>query len=753
MMRRHMELLPDCRFSVSSYGIAAGYAGWLLRSLGAPVEHRSALDPEGIGAFLGQGATFAADPFLSGEPGGTLITDAPVSKPTEALLRELARDRRVIWVTPWGLGNEWSELPASDLALYAAGGWMSAVGEPAREPLAPPGGQCRFVAGLFAAIAALEPVANPAAAAPGLVDVPVIEAVAATLIYDSVGFQYYGHVRGRSGARYSFNQPTIATLPCNDGHIGMHIALHPQWVTLANLIGHPEIVHDPRFEKLIDRSANTGPLDAEYILPWLARRTRWEVYHELQAARIPSSALPDMAEVLASPQLNARGAFDMVTTPSGRDYRVPGAPVRVNAEAGPEPTPAREPGGPWRPGALRVIDFSMGWAGPMVTFNLASMGADVIKVESHAHFDWWRGSRPPGDGDGLALHERSHVFNSTNRGKRGISLDLTTARGRAIALDLIAGADVMVENYAAGVIEKLGLTWATVSERNPRLIMLRQPGFGATGPESHYVVFGNTIEGMSGLSSLVGYEGGPPTMLSNALGDPVSGLGGTIAVLAALNARTVDGKGRMLECAQLEGFLPMVSEALISWQRTGEMPRRLGNRRPGHEPSGAFAAGDGRWFAVDVESDEHWARLATSLGDPATDARYATVAGRESHREVLSRLLEDWLQRAGLEAAIEACRSAGIPASPVLHEGDVLAIEPLVASGFWQGMDREPIGFHLYPTVAYHRDGARPLTPTPAPHLGEHTDEVLAALGYPVEERELLAASGVTGPVPAAVSG
>lgn len=744
MMRRHMELLSDRRFRVSSYGLAAAYAGWLIDSLGGEVEHVSALDPEGIGAFLAPSAMRSSAPQLNAQPDQTLITDCPVTAENRERITSLARDRRVIWITPWGLQSDWAERPDSDLALYAASGWMASVGDPDREPLAPPDGQCRFVTGLFAAIAALEPAANPTAAAAGLIDVPVIEALVATLIYDPVSFQYYGQIRGRAGNRFSKAQPTLATLACKDGYIGLHAALHGQWVALANLIGRPEMATDPRFEKLADRAGNTGPMDAEFLLPWLAERTRWEAYHELQAARIPSSGHPDMAELLASPQLEARSSFDTVTTPSGRSLKVPAAPVRVRAEAGPAAAPARV--APWRDGALRVVDFSMGWAGPMVTFNLASMGADVIKVESHTHFDWWRGSRPPGDNDNLGLHERSHVFNTTNRGKRGIALDLTTDKGREIALDLIATADVMVENYAHGVIEKLGLTWEAVSQRNPALIMLRQPGFGSYGPESGYVVFGNTIEGMSGLSSLLGYEGGPPTMLSNACGDPVSGLGGTVAVLAALEGRARDGKGRLLECAQLEGFLPMVSEALIRYQESGEVPARRGNLRLGHEPSGCFALGDDRWLVIDVQTDEQWSALADATGNSALQARgFQTSEGRAAQRREILQAVQEWVTSAQESGVAAACETAGVPCSRVLNESEVLGLEPLIASGFWHGMEREPVGFHLYPTVPYSREGVHPMTEVPAPYVGQHSDEVLEALGYTYDARSELINAGVTG--------
>src|SRR5690606_14301816 len=186
---------------------------------------------------------------------------------------------------------------------------------------------------------------------------------------------------------------------------------------------------------------------------------------------------------LASPQLQARKSWREVTTPAGKRFRVPGTPFRWR-DGSPSGKTTLPDDGPWRPGALRVVDLSMGWAGPLAGHVLAALGADVIKVESHTHFDWWRGSRPPGDGAGLQLHERSHVFNAVNRGKRGITVNLATPAGNQLARDLIRGADVVIENFGAGIIEKLGLTYEALSADNPGLIMLRQPGFGSDGPEA-----------------------------------------------------------------------------------------------------------------------------------------------------------------------------------------------------------------------------------------------------------------------------
>jgi crotonobetainyl-CoA:carnitine CoA-transferase CaiB-like acyl-CoA transferase len=481
---------------------------------------------------------------------------------------------------------------------------------------------------------------------------------------------------------------------------------------------------------------------------WLGQRTRWEAYHALQRAGIPASGHPTLDEVLASPQLAARDYWRTVRTPSGRELRVPGAPARVVATAGPVAHGARQDDA-WKPGALRVVDLSMGWAGPLVSNVLAFFGADTIKVESHKRFDWWRGSRPPGDDPTVALHERSHVFNAVNRGKRGLTLDLTTPRGRELALELIDTADVVVENFSAGVIEKLGLTYETLSARNPRLVMLRQPAWGSTGPESNYFAFGNTIEGMSGLTALMGYEGGAPTMLSNAFGDPVSGLSGLVAVLAALHARERDGRGRCIEAAQLESFLPMVAQELIDYQRTGELAPRRGNARDGIAPCAAFrCAGEDRWLVIDVRSDDEWQRLATLIGEPwALDAALRTSAGRWQRRAELESQLGAWTagqERDELDARLAA---AGISVSPVRTEPDVLA--SAMAATFFEPQEREYVGLHLYPGLPMSTAAGRLPAGVPAPTLGEHNDEILAAMGVGAEGRDALREEGIIGERPA----
>ena len=725
-----MDLLGGRPVSVASYGVSAAYAGWLLRQYGAEVLHTSALDPEGLGSFLAEGATFEPKPPLVTPQGTMLITDAPVTPANRATLEAIAGGSRVIWITPWGLDTPWETRPATDLAIVAAGGWMFAVGDPDREPIGPPGSQPSFVAGLYATIEALGGEQGS-----GLSVVSRIEATAATSIYDAVAFQYLGLLRGRAGNRFASTQPTLVTLPCRDGYLGIHAALYHQWVGLCHAIGHPEMLEDERLSDPLQRMQNTDLLDS-YLVPWLAERGRWEAYHELQAARIPCAPIPSAEEVLGSPQLAAREAFRTVVSPSGRSLRVPGPPARVAAVA-PSPRSGGPGGGPWRPGALRVVDLSNGWAGPLVSTVLACYGADVIKVESFRHFDWWRGSRPPGDDPEFELAERSHVFNTVNRGKRGLALDLANPAGNAMVRRLLATADVVIENFTAGVCEKLGLGYESLAAENPGLIMLRQPGHGSTGPEASYVAFGNTIEAMSGLSSVVGYEGGRPYQLSNALGDPVSGLNGAVAVLAAVEGRQCDGRGRCIEAAQLEGFLPFTSEELIACQLTGVVPGRRGNARVGAAMAGVFAvSGEDTWVALEA--------------DRPSLARFAETAGIAADASAVTQ----WLSTRERDEAVTALAAAGIAAAPVNHAADLLLAEPLGGTGFWVGEERDVVGFHLYPSHPVVDGGTRRDAGCPAPRLDQHTGEILTGLGCTSSDIADFRVAGGTGrPATVAVAG
>jgi crotonobetainyl-CoA:carnitine CoA-transferase CaiB-like acyl-CoA transferase len=224
-------------------------------------------------------------------------------------------------------------------------------------------------------------------------------------------------------------------------------------------------------------------------------------------------------------------------------------------------------------GKIRVLDLSMGWAGPLAAQLLAEMGAEVIKVEDTHYIDWWRGSLSMGPPE-LQVHERAPTFNSANRGKLGVTLDLGNPRGIEIVKRLASISDVLIENYSPGVMARFGVDWDALTPLNERLVMLSMPSFGYGGPETNSRGYGNTVEAMAGVTTLNRYhDAEQPYTLSNALGDPVSGITGAFAVLAALHERQRTGRGQWIELAQVEAAIPLLAEPIIDLQLTAAAPR------------------------------------------------------------------------------------------------------------------------------------------------------------------------------------
>ncbi len=401
---------------------------------------------------------------------------------------------------------------------------------------------------------------------------------------------------------------------------------------------------------------------------------------------------------------------------------------------------------------LRVVDLSMGWAGPLVGAMLTEMGAEVIKIEDTRHFDWWRGSLSMGPPEEHPI-ERSAVFNTVNRGKLGVTLNLADPRGVEVLKRLAVTADVLIENYSAGVMERLGLSYRVLSELNPRLVMISMPSFGAEGPERDARGYGNTVEAMAGVTGLTGYhDGGQPYTLSNALGDPVGGLNGMFAVMVALHERERTGRGQWIELAQVEAAIPLMAEALLDYQLNGKIPPPRGNRHPRYAPHGIYrCAGEDNWIAVGVESEAQWRALLGALGleELAADPRFATAEARKRNEDALDDALSRAFGSREVEEIARRLIGAGVPAGQVNSAPAVMADEQIQARGFFVPVERAVVGTHLYPG-AVARFSQTPLeTDRPAPLLGEHNETVLReVLGMSDAEIEALERAGIIGTRP-----
>lgn len=389
---------------------------------------------------------------------------------------------------------------------------------------------------------------------------------------------------------------------------------------------------------------------------------------------------------------------------------------------------------------VRVADFSHVFAGPYCTLALADLGAEVIKIEP-PHGDASRGYTPP-DVDG-----ESPSFLCMNRNKKGIVLDLGKERGRRIAREIVRKADVVVENFATGVMNRLGLDYTSLAEENPRLIYCSISAYGRTGPFAERAGYDPVIQAESGLMALNGDPDGPPYRSGVAFVDLCTGMFATQAILAALVARGVSGRGQFIDVPLFDSAVYLAGYHMMNYLASGEHPGRLGNASTVVAPMGLYRTRDGQMFLT-VAGDGVWRKLVQAMGEPEELLRpeYATNRDRVQQMASLNDALQALFARAPLSHWVELFRKAGVPAGPVRTISE--AAESPEARG------RGIIGKAPHATAGEVPNVRAPMTmwatplvaATGAPVLGEHTRSVLTELlGYPPELLAELEADGVLG--------
>ena len=393
---------------------------------------------------------------------------------------------------------------------------------------------------------------------------------------------------------------------------------------------------------------------------------------------------------------------------------------------------------------IRIADFTWVWAGPHCTLQLAHLGAEVIRVESS--------TRPcvtrmlPPFADFKAGPNRSGYFNQYNQGKRSITLDLKRPDGREIARRLCAASDVVVENFAAGVMDRMGLGYEHLRQASPKLIMISLSGYGASGPDHDKVSYGPAQVPLSGLSSLTGYRGHPPMHVGVSYGDPTGGLHGAVAVLAALLHRARTGVGQYIDLSQWETSIAVLGDAILAQAFSGRAPQRDGNRVPHMAPHGVFrAAGDDRWIAITVEDDAAWVRLAALMGPPelASDPRFVTLEARKANEDALEALVTSWTSGETPEALTPRLQAAGVPAFVAATNADVAGSPHLEASGAFTRFEHPQVGVRQHLGAPWRLSASPAGVKTAAPCIGADTDEVLGTVcGYAADEIARLREAG-----------
>ena len=409
---------------------------------------------------------------------------------------------------------------------------------------------------------------------------------------------------------------------------------------------------------------------------------------------------------------------------------------------------------------LRVLDLTQVAVGPYATMLLGFMGAEVIKVESCTRMDISRGHAHPTPGEGLypggepgeRPWDRTGHYVHRNTNKLSLTLELTAPRGKELFLQLVRCCDVLVENYRASVMDRLGLGYAVLAQANPQLIYVKISSQGATGPERDYGSLGSTLEQTAGLASITGYSDGNPLMTNETYPDPVVGMLAVGALMAALRLRRRSGQGTFVDLSQREVTVALLGEHVLDYSLSGRVAQPLGNRHPVRVPQGVYRClGDDRWVAISVGSEAEWHGLCQAMGQPHLlhDPRFSTALERRQHQDALDQLLSAWTQERQHYQVMHLLQAHGVPAGAVLTGSDTLADPHLAARGFWDVVDHPEVGPYKQVTTPWHLSQSPRRITQPSPSLGAHNHSVLGELlGLTVQEIAALEKAGIIGTQP-----
>lgn len=641
-------------------------------------------------------------------------------------------------LTPFGQDGPYRDFLAEDITLYAMSGAMNQTGHGAREPLNAQPRIARLSAGLNAYVACFMALLRRERYGEGeVIDVSMHEAAMENLEVALADFLQTQKIARRNDDNHAL--VPWRTYPCKDGTATVIGGPVRNWLKAATMFGQDKLL-EPPLDGLIGRIEHREAFEA-LLKPWLAQRTREEVFHAGQEQGLAWGYVASVTEALAFPQFAERGFFVEHENAQLGTHRMPGAPYRGAAchwkdlPAPDEPESFPHCAGLWEKGhqvwrrlkdkpdkkpplaGIRILDFTHDWAGPHTTRLLADYGADVIKVEYPKRLDIARGARK-------ALINEHPRFWTLHRGKRSVTLDLKDPGHLHLCEQLVRETDVVIENSRPGVMARKGFWWDRLRSLNPKIIRLSMSGYGQDGPIERYAGYGGGLEGLSGLQSLTAYDADGPRYRVREM-DVLNSIVPAGAVVAALWHRKLTGEGQFIDFSELEGCAWYIGEFFVQASREGRDPEVLGNRHRRFAPQGCYAcAGLDRWIVLSIRSDEEWRRLADRIGGAARDARLGSVEQRRAAHAELDHLIGAWTATRDAKELMHELQTLGIAAGQTCNAADLAADPHLAARGwFWD----TPQG--RYPGVPFRfRDGGA-IWRGRGPNLGEHNAEIFAACG------------------------
>jgi len=677
----------------------------------------------------------------------------------------------VVSVTPHGRGGPRRDDLACDLTIFHGAGPGHAVpglvsDPPTMAPLRLGSHQGSFVGGLVAAINVCAALLARDRSGPGVLvsaDVSCHEALANSYRQSLGTFAYYGGGTNRDLARGrgAGGMADHRNLPCRDGYVTILWGGVQQWDSLKGMLGSPPWMDDPDFATPALRYRNWARI-VPHLEEWAADLDKEHLLYLCQGWRIPCAPVNGGADLIASEALASRDFWQQAIV-GGREIPLPGLPGRGvrSAASDTQPPDTQSAGSPARAPSdsqqeilpvlplegVRVVDFTHFVAGPHCTLWLASLGAEVMKIESPKRPDAFRLSQLKANIEPTL--NNSAIFATTNLMKRSCCIDIATPEGRELCHGLVAASDVVVANFRPGILEQFGLDYPALGAINPGLVMAVITGYGYTGELAAFQALGPNIHAFSGLSAATGYPGGPPEQLFGTYADVIAGQVAVLSILAALYRRRASGLGEYLDIAMSEAMISVAPQAVLAAAQAGAEVQRRGNEEPGTAPHGCYpCAGDDRWIAIAAFGDDQFGRLLgiLDLGPLRDDPRFTSAGLRWANRRTLDDLIAAATAFRDAGDLARELQQAGVAATPVRTAEDILADPQLLAAEFLGPVTHTELGTAVLPKMPWRItvDGVSERPIGPAPDFGHDTQQILQSLlGVTDEQWGGLRESGV----------
>jgi crotonobetainyl-CoA:carnitine CoA-transferase CaiB-like acyl-CoA transferase len=646
-------------------------------------------------------------------------------------------------VTNFGQTGPYAAYAATDLVIHAMSGVMQISGRVDREPLKHGLQQALFCAGLNAAYSTLAArLAVLASGGPGEhVDVSIHAVLASEHTANSPLYAMLGAVQGRRAvAQDPFAGEPI---PTGKGYLSLQDGGGVPFAEFADLLGIPAL--GDRFLTRAARVRN-APEVRKLIEDAVADKDAKDLFLAGAKRRLLTGFVQTADDLLACPHLEEREFWAELDHPVTGSYRFPGELVKLSktpltirrrapllgehndevlaselgfsaaeiaamqirpqtarprAARSVDATPAASPRAPRSTlplAGVRVLDLSTVLAIPYCGGILTDLGAEVIKIEAPNRLDTMRTNdwltREAGPGDDP--WNRSGGFHTLNRGKRSFVLNLAEERGREVFRKLVAVSDVVINNYTPRVLRNWGLSYEELVKIRPDLILLSNTGYGSSGPWSSFPTQGTVLENTMGITAYTGYRGDKPWKVGQSYPDFITCWTGLLALMAAVLHRNATGNGQSIDMGMYQIGVALMPEPILALQVKGEVWERIGNEDRTHVPSNVYpAAGDDKWLALSVTSDEQWAAFAQVIGRPelARDERFREESQRRTRREEIDTIVRNWAAEHDAWDATRALQAAGVAAGPVLNNRDLLLDPHLRANRFYEYVEHwQPMG-------------------------------------------------------------